>query len=169
MDAADGQTAATATAALAPDKEAQALDVTLDHPEVPAEAPGDAVAYRSKLDTDLYALAKARAGPCRISASSDGAANPRATSMKRIAVSDDGALALPLRDIMPLEAFLVPVRTHKDRIAAAVEARLPLRRMASLCTSARSFRRSSVLPTVAMMNGTQVPSLISCRLGTRRR
>ena len=41
--------------------------------EVPAEAPGDAVAYRSKLDTDLYALAKARAGPCRISASSDGA------------------------------------------------------------------------------------------------
>ena len=39
--------------------------------EVPAEAPGDAVAYRSKLDTDLYALAKARAGPCRISASSD--------------------------------------------------------------------------------------------------
>ena len=41
--------------------------------EVPAEAPGDAVAYRSKLDTDLYALAKARVGPCRISASSDGA------------------------------------------------------------------------------------------------
>ena len=39
MTAADGQTAATATAALAPDKEAQALDVTLDHPEVPAEAP----------------------------------------------------------------------------------------------------------------------------------
>ena len=26
---------------------------------LPAEAPGDAVAYRSKLDTDLYALAKA--------------------------------------------------------------------------------------------------------------
>ena len=55
------------------------------------------------------------------------AANPGATSMKRIAVSDDGALALPLRDIMPLEAFLVPVRTHKDRIAAAVEALAPAR------------------------------------------
>ena len=58
------------------------------------------------------------------------AANPGATSMKRIAVSDDGALALPLRDIMPLEAFLVPVRTHKDRIAAAVEALAPAPRVA---------------------------------------
>lgn len=53
------------------------------------------------------------------------AADPNATSMKRVAVSDTGALALPLRDIMPLEAFLVPVRTHKDRIAAAVEALAP--------------------------------------------
>ena len=53
------------------------------------------------------------------------ASNPNVTSMKRVAVSETGALALPLRDIMPLEAFLVPVRTHKDRIAAALEALEP--------------------------------------------
>ena len=55
------------------------------------------------------------------------ASNESATSMKRVAVDENGALALPLQDIMPLDAFLVPVRTHKDRIAAAVEALEPTR------------------------------------------
>ena len=55
------------------------------------------------------------------------ASNESATSMKRVAVDENGALALPLQDVMPLDAFLVPVRTHKDRIAAAVEALEPTR------------------------------------------
>ena len=74
------------------------------------------------------------------------AANPRATSMKRIAVSDDGALALPLRDIMPLEAFLVPVRTHKDRIAAAVEALAPAPRVARTSGTEDASAASAAAP-----------------------
>jgi hypothetical protein len=43
------------------------------------------------------------------------ASNESATSMKRVAVDENGALALPLQDIMPLDAFLVPVRSGRAR------------------------------------------------------
>ena len=94
--------------------------------EVPAEAPGDAVAYRSKLDTDLYALAKARAGPCRISASSDGA---------RFAVTASDAT------IRIFETRTGRCLRLLDESAAAIDAR----RGAWLLRRARGFLRSLLL------------------------
>jgi len=85
------------------------------------------------------------------------ASNESATSMKRVAVDENGALALPLQDIMPLDAFLVPVRTHKDRIAAAVEALEPTRGRDALGNDDAAAAASTLL-------GEDAPS--SLRLGT---
>ena len=97
--------------------------------ETAADLPADAVAFKRKVDTDLYALAKAKVAPCRVAGSRDGSkfAVTCADATVRLFDTRTGKLVRTLDErVDSLDAkrsqWRDRIKAHEEQVSKAAEA-----------------------------------------------